>query len=145
MRGQADEPQFQPISMLPVIRDLIDGGLEDITANLANIKAVHASEYGTLDAHTAARYVALFAEGLEFVPIYKEQLARWLRIKLTDTERKEVTRLQGQLGPLEAVLKEGRAIANEMTKRTIEKVVAKSDEQLGLEALLRAAGRKPGS
>ncbi len=65
-------PQFYPISMLPTIRDLIDGGL-------ANIKAVHAREYGTLDDRTAKRFVALFADGLEFVPIYAEQLGRWQR------------------------------------------------------------------
>jgi hypothetical protein len=138
-----DVPQYHAISMLPVIRDLIDGGLEHITSNLANIKAIHAREYGTLDEHTAVRFVALFADGLEFVPIYTEQLARWQRTKLSDGERKEVTRLQGQLGPLEATLEEGLAIAKEMTERTIEKVMAKSDEQLGLEALIRAAGRKP--
>jgi hypothetical protein len=39
---------------------------------------------------------------------------------------------------LEAALKEGLAIGNEMTGRTIEKVMAKSDEELGLEALIRA-------
>ncbi len=144
MRGQKDVPQFQSIDMLPVIRNLIDGGLEDTTANLANIKAIHAREYGTLDAQTAARFVALFAEGLEFLPIYKEQLARWQRSKLTEAERNEVTRLQGLLGPLETVLKEGQAIANDMTERTIEKVMSKSDELLGLEALLRGSGRKTG-
>jgi hypothetical protein len=132
-------PQFHPISMLPTIRDLIDGGLEDFAASLANIKAVHAREYGTLDDHTAKRFVALFADGLEFVPIYTEQLARWQRTNLTPTQREEVTRLQAQLRPLEATLTEGLAIANEMTNRTIEKVMAKSDLELGIEATIRAA------
>jgi hypothetical protein len=46
--------------------------------------------YGTLDKETAARFVSAFAEGLEFIPVYPEQLARWQRTKLTDTERNEV-------------------------------------------------------
>jgi hypothetical protein len=99
-------PQYHPISMLPVIRDLIDGGLADITSNLANIKAIHAREHGTLDEHTAARFVALFAEGLEFVPVYTEQLARWHRLTLSDAERKEVTRLQQQMVPLRAAARD---------------------------------------
>ena len=138
-----DTPQYHPISMLPTIRDLIDGGLEDITSALTNIKAVHGREHGTLDDHTAKRFVRLFADGLEFVPFHTEQLARWQKTKLTDTQRKEVTRLQGQLGPLKAALTEGLAIADEMTERTIEMVMGKSDLELGLEALLRAASTTP--
>ena len=91
-------PQNHPIRMLPVFRDLIDGGLEDITSNLANIKAIHAREHGTLDDHTAKRFVALFAEGLEFVPLHAKQLARWLKSsKITATDRAEVMRIQAKL------------------------------------------------
>jgi len=135
------EPRLHPIDMLPVIRDVIDGGLEDITTNLADIKAVQARPYGALDEKTTARFVSLFTEGLEFIPVFADQLAHWQQTKLTkltEPQRHEVARLETQLGPLEAALTEGLAIANEMTERTIEKIMAKSDQQFGLEALIRS-------
>ncbi|MGO9546470.1 MAG: hypothetical protein ACLPPF_16955 [Rhodomicrobium sp.] len=137
------ELRLHPIDMLPVIREIIDGGLEDITTNLTNIKAIQARPYGTLDEKTAARFISLFTEGLEFIPAFANQLAHWQQTKLTDTQRHEVARLQTQLGPLEAALTEGLAIANEMTERTIEKIMAKSDEQLGLEAVIHSLIHKP--
>lgn len=61
---------------------------------------VRAREHGVLDDHTAARFKILFADGLESIPVYIEQLARWERSVLTELERTEVIRLQGQIAPL---------------------------------------------
>lgn len=138
-----DQPNWQPISMLPTITGLIDGGLEDATGNVRNLREVHQREYGTLDEHTVARFIAYFTEGLEFLPIYTEQLQRWQRSNLTEPQRREVTRLQGQLPPLKAAHTEGLNLANDMQQRTIEKVMAKSDLELGLDALVRIAGPIP--
>ncbi len=51
-------------------------------------------------------------------------------------EAKEVERLTGQMHKLHAAIADIRAMAAELSKGTIEKQMAKSDEQLGLEYLM---------
>lgn len=57
--------------------------------------------------------------------------------KLTTAQQKEVERLAGQMKRLHEVITAILTLANELKERTIEKVLAKSDVELGLEALLR--------
>jgi response regulator of citrate/malate metabolism len=62
---------------------------------------------------------------------------------MTDEQRLEVTRLQGLL---EAYQREARAIL-ELEQRSrqgsIDRILEKSDAELGLDALLRMLGKKP--
>jgi len=66
-----------------------------------------------------------------------QQLARWRRERPTDAQRRELDRLEGQIERLRAVLTDILALAEELQQGTLERVLAKSDLELGLEALLR--------
>jgi hypothetical protein len=57
--------------------------------------------------------------------------------KPTITQRRELDRLEGQLERLRIVLEDILQLAEEIKQGTIERVLAKSDLELGLEALLR--------
>jgi hypothetical protein len=66
-----------------------------------------------------------------------QQLRRWEALNLTTAQKKEVERLMGQMKRLHEVITAILALADELKGRTIEKVMAKSDLELGVEALLR--------
>jgi hypothetical protein len=68
--------------------------------------------------------------------LFDTQLERWQTGTLTDRQRKEVERLTGQMYKLHAAIADILAMAAELSKGTIEKQMAKSDEQLGREYLM---------
>ncbi len=88
------------------------------------------------DSHSKDRYVSSII-WLGLLWLYAEQLQRWTAQKLADAQRREVGRLTGQLERLDQAITDILALADELKGGTIEKMLAKSDEQLGLEFLLR--------
>jgi hypothetical protein len=69
--------------------------------------------------------------------VFREQLDRWHRTDLTTHEREEIDRLFAQLERLRKVLTNILALADELKEGTIDKILAKSDLELGIEVLLR--------
>lgn len=69
--------------------------------------------------------------------MFREQLERWHRTGLTTYEREEIDRLSAQLERLRMALTNILALADELKEGTIDKVLAKSDLELGIEVLLR--------
>jgi hypothetical protein len=89
-----------------------------------------------LDDYTVNRVIKVFTEQQEDLWLFDEQLKRWLAGKLTGQQRKEVERLRGQMKKLRGQITMILALADELGKGTIEKVLGKSDAELGLEFLL---------
>ena len=83
------------------------------------------------------RSIKLHTEQRDFLGVFAEQLARWRNEQPTDAQCRELDRLEGQLDRLRAVLNDILKLAEELQQGTIERVLAKSDLELGLEALLR--------
>jgi hypothetical protein len=71
--------------------------------------------------------------------VFEEQLRGFQALQLSAKPRAEVTRLQSQMARLRQINSDVLALAEELSKGTIEKQLAKSDFELGLEALLRMA------
>ncbi|MCK7580084.1 MAG: hypothetical protein MZV65_33375 [Chromatiales bacterium] len=95
-----------------------------------------------LDDATVERSIKLHAEQRDFLGVFAEPLARWRNERPTVAQRRELDRLEGQLERLRAVLGDILALAEELQQGTIERVLAKSDLELGLEALLRVTNRR---
>ena len=76
-------------------------------------------------------------EQRDFLGGFAEPLARWRHEQPSSAQRRELDRLQEQLERLRAVLSAILALAEELQQGTIERVLAKSDLELGIEALLR--------
>jgi len=129
-------PHRQPITALPVIASLIDGELADGQEHQATLLAVRDRPY-VLDDATVERSIKLHAEQRDFLGVFAGQIARWRHEHPTDAQRRELDRLEGQLERLRAVLTAILALAEELKQGTIERVLAKSDVELGIEALLR--------
>ena len=129
-------PHGQPLTALPLIASLIDGELADGQEHHAALLAVRDRPY-VLDDATVERSIRLHAEQRDFLWVFAEQLARWRNEQPTDAQRRELDRLEGQIERLRAVLDGILELAEELQQGTIERVLAKSDLELGIEALLR--------
>ena len=129
-------PHWQPLTALPLIASLIDGELADGQEHYATLLSVRDRPY-VLDDATVQRSIKLHTEQRDFLGVFAEQLSRWRHEHPTDAQRRELDRLEGQLESLRAVLTNILELAEELQQGTIERVLAKSDLELGLEALLR--------
>jgi len=90
-----------------------------------------------LDDATVSRVVAVYTTQRDDLWLYEEQVRRWRAGKLTDAQRREVERLAGQLGRLRTVIDKILTLMDEPKGGTIEKTMAKSDVEMGLEMLMR--------
>lgn len=129
-------PHWQPLTALPLIASLIDGELADGQEHQATLLSVRDHPH-VLDDATVERSIKLHTEQRDFLGVFAEQLARWRHKRPTSTQSRELDRLEGQLERLRAVLNDIFELAEELKQGTIERVLAKSDLELGIEALLR--------
>ena len=127
-------PNWQPISQLPLIAQMINEELNDTQSQYQNLQPAVARPH-ILDDYTVGRLIKVFGERQEFFGIYAEQLPRWKALNLTSEQKQEVERLEKQLEKLVEVNTQIVTLANQLQSGTIEKVLGKSDLELGLEAL----------
>jgi len=138
MQGKRREsqPQWQPITQLALIARHIDGMVESASEQYANLLQARPKPY-VLDDYTVGRVREVFTTQQNDLWLFDEQLKRWKAGQLSTVQRKEVERLVGQMTKLRQVIDSILNLADELQEGTIEKQLAKSDEQLGLEFLLR--------
>jgi len=134
--AQGPTPQWQPIGKLPVIAYAIDGMLGSAEEQYPTLEEARPQPH-MLDDYTVGRVVEVYTEQRNDLWLYEEQLRRWSAQALTAAQRREVERLTGQLGRLRAVIDKILALMDELKGGTIEKILAKSDLEVGLEMLTR--------
>jgi len=129
-------PQWQPITQLALIASHIDGMLEAAQEQYQTLQPARAKPH-VLDNYTVGRVTEVFTVQKNDLWLFDEQLKRWATQPLTARQRQEVQRLTGQMATLRQVITDILALADELKKGTIEQVLGKSDEELGLDVLLR--------
>ncbi len=139
--GVPKQPQWQPIDMLPTLARHIDGMLEASQEQYETLLQARPKPH-VLDDYTVNRVIKAFTTQISDLWLFDEQLKRWQADQLTEAQRQEVERLVGQMKRLREVDNQVLALAKELSKGTIEKVMSKSDEELGLEMLLKMMGGK---
>ena len=127
--------QWQPISALPLIGSMIDDFLDEVEKQYANLHACRSKPH-VLDDHTVGRVIKLYSAQAEDLWLYEEQLSRWKSLNLTPPQCQQVDRLAAQIPTIRQRIATILALAEELKRGTIESVLAKSDLELGLEALL---------
>jgi hypothetical protein len=129
------EPQWQPISRLPFLTGHIADGVKLARENLALLEQARGA-YRLSTADVAGIITTWTQSRADLVELFTEQGRRWQALDLGATRRKDVERFVALVAE-ELELVEGiLALAEELKAWTIEAMLAKSDEQLGLEALL---------
>lgn len=138
-----DTPQWQPLSALAQIARDIDEQFANTREQYATLLEVRERPH-VLDDAIVARFLRLVTDELEFLPIYREQLTRWYQVRPNSMQIIELDRLTHQLDRWGELLVNQRSLAQEIGAGTIEKVMAKSDLELGIEALLRMSSPPAG-
>ena len=97
-----------------------------------------------LDDATIDRIEQVHTEQMEFVDIYTQQISRWRTERPSAAQTRELDRMDGQNQQLRTVTEAVLALAGELRKGTIDRIMGMSDIELGLQSLLgRAVGKPP--
>lgn len=129
------EQNWHPISMLPMLSTMISGQLEEAKNQYENLLQAKPKPY-VLNDEIIERIIKVFTEQLDYICLYENQISKWQHEEtLTPKIKLDLDRSQTQLQDLSKVLINLLALAAELKKGTIEKVMEKSDLELGLEFL----------
>jgi hypothetical protein len=137
------QPQWKPIGMLPTLAQHIDGMLEADREQYETLLEARDKPY-VLDDVTVSRVKQAFTRQRNDFWLFEEQLKRWQSGPLTEAQGREVARLVDQMKKIRENNAKVLKLAEELSKGTIEKQMAKSDEQVGMEWLLRMMEGKKG-
>lgn len=128
------QPTWQPISQLPTVTWAINGMADEAVDMLGHLREARPKPH-VLDDATVSRVIKLYTEQQEDLWLYEEQLRRWQAGKLTDAQCQKVAGLSLRLGRLRADIAAILELTTYLKPRTIDAVLARSDEELALDIL----------
>lgn len=132
---QSQEVQWQPLNRLPLISQIIDEGVADAENQLRLLEEGKEKPH-VFDDALVERIKKLHVDKLEFVDIYLQQIERWKKETLTMEEHFELNHMSKQCERLKELVTSILALAEEIGKQTIDKIIAMDDAELGLRFLL---------
>ena len=127
--------RWHPIGALPLIARMIDGQLIDVEEQYRTLQEARPRPH-VLDDYTVNRVIRVYTTTLDDMHLFDEQLDRWKEGDLTEAQDREANRVKGQVRRIRTVVTAILKLAEELKQGTIEAVLAKSDLQVGIEALL---------
>ncbi len=130
------ERKWHPISMLRVIAALSDEQFANANEQYATLSRARDRPHVLTD-EIVGRVLRLYTSQREELPLDREQHRRWRKLELSHDEMQEIERLEKQSQEIEVRIGEILALMEEVKSHTIDQVLAKSDGELGLEALMR--------
>jgi hypothetical protein len=128
------EPNWQPLSQLPLIAHMIDGMTDSAEEQFINLQKAEAQPH-VLDNATVDRLIRVYTEQKNDLWLYEEQLARWRKQSPSAAQAAEITRLEQRLGQLRTLIDDLLARGRQLRPYTIDSILAKSDIELGLDVL----------
>ena len=128
-------PEWQPLERLPLIAEMIDGYVTDAQEQEQTLREARQRPH-VFDDALVDRIDKVYGDALEMTGLFEQQLRRWRNSGLTVDQKQEVARLEGQVLCLRRGLTAILALAAEIRQGTIDRVMDKSDLELGLEVLL---------
>ncbi len=127
-------PNWQPISFLPELAEMVDGMLASAEEVYGSLQQAQDRPH-VMDDYTIGRVREVHTTQRNDLWLYEEQLARWQHTMPTLAQETEIKRLQRQLDQLRSVLTVCLALTDELKEGTIDKVLGKSDVELAIEVL----------
>jgi len=135
------QPNWQPVSMLPVISEILDGSLESAIEQLKSLHPVVDKPH-VLDSNTVNRIIKLYTEQAEDHWVFEEQLKRWKDEELSESELSEINRLAGVLSETKSTGEKILKITQGMEHNTIDKIIEMDELEL-VEAMLSGKIKPP--
>ncbi len=135
------EQNWYPVSRLGWFAGHIREGIAVTRHQLELLQPARSRPY-LLDNATVARTIQVHQDQAADLDLFQNQAGRWKASPdITGTQRAGVTAYEALIAELRQVNSEVLAVAAELAHGTIETVLAKSDLELGIEALMR--GMRP--
>lgn len=132
MGNDRDKIKWKPLSFLSQLAYMIEGMLESAQQTYGPL-----SQIKVHDDFTIKRVFEVTVQQIEDEWLYDKQLEKWSRLPgLKMAQRNEIEHLQRQMVELKKVNRDILAIAEEHKDKTIEKVIGKSDAEIGLDFLM---------
>lgn len=82
---------------------MLDDQLQSVRQQVENLERAR-HRPGVLDSETVSRLQAVFGEQQDLLPVFREQLVRWLELPLDEHQRLEINRLNAVLDQLKAAI-----------------------------------------
>ena len=136
-----EQPQWQPISILPMYTNMVDGMLESSREQLANMQLACEKPH-IMDDATLQRAVELYSNQLEDHWLLEEQFSRWLRQHLKSEQTREIERLKVQATKLKACNEQILEIAEDIRDSTIDSIMGMDEFEL-IDAVLSGKLKPP--
>jgi len=129
------EQNWHPITMLPMLARLIDGQLADDREQYDSLSEARPKPH-VLNNEIVQRVIEVYTEKKHYLSLYLNQFKKWEKeVLLTASQQKEIERLRDQINLLNIVDSDILNLAVELKEATIEKIMAKSDFEMGIEFL----------
>jgi hypothetical protein len=133
-----DKPiNWQPLSMIPVFIEMVDEMLKSAEIQLTQLKQAEHRPH-VLDDETVNRVLKSYSEQNELMPIYLQQCQRWEKEELNDNQRQWVSTIKEQSTALTIVNEKIIQIARDLSSKTINKILEKSDLEVALDFLSKS-------
>jgi hypothetical protein len=132
---KTNQVNWQPISQMPLISSMIDTSLNDTREHLGTLSKAKDRPH-VLDDATINRVERVHTEQMNYVDIYTQQISRWRTEKPSASQARELDRMEERNQQLRDITADVLALASELRKGTIERVLGMSDLELGLQYLL---------
>ena len=119
---------------MPTIAFIIDGMLNEAQEQHRTLSEVRDKPH-VLDDATVDRVLEVYTTQLEDIWLFDEQLSRWKKGRLDPVQRQEVGRLTKEVEELREACQQIISLAAEIKKGTIDRILEKSDFELGMDIL----------
>jgi hypothetical protein len=131
------EQNWYPISKLGWFTSHIREGVEATSHQLELLQPARARPY-LLDDATVIRIIQVHRDQADDLDLFQNQVGKWKATPgLTATQRAGIAEYEALIAQLRQVNAEVLAVADELSRGTINTVLVKSDLELGIEALIR--------
>ena len=132
---------WQPLRMLPTLTAMAEEARADSTDQLANFRAAQERPYSRDDA-TIAHAERVYTEQGQFLGIYAEQCRRGQQSTSSPRQQQALSHLASIVAQATTINIAILALLPELKDFTIERLLQKSDLELGIEALQRQKPRR---
>lgn len=89
---------------------MLDDQLHSVRQQVENLERAR-HRPGVLDSETVSRLQAVFGEQQDLLPVFREQLVRWLELPLDEHQRLEINRLNAVLDQMQDAIRRILSVA----------------------------------
>ena len=125
---------WQPISELPTVARSVNELLENSEEQYESLAEARSKPH-VLDDEIIERVVRLYTERLQYLRTYRQQLDRWKQSQPTAQQMAEIRDLNQKVTRGKKLSQQILALAQELRKGTIDRIMAMDDVELAMKVL----------